>query len=974
MEEDIKTQSRSDLGFLAAITAILLVAIAILIGTGNRYGSAVDWASQHSVLPDVFRQHFYQTGELMPDFLPEIGAGQNAFNFAYYGMMNPVILPSYLLPWVSMVTYVEVVSVLLLISSVWLFHAWLRGIKRHGSELGTSLSDTAIRFATALFAFATPLLYHSHKQVVYVAYIPFLLLGLMGVDRYFLKRRGDLLACMVTLLFLTSYLHAVPSVVVLTIYGVYRWWTLASPENASAVRVHRFLPTAIRFALHICAGIAAAGALLVPTLLAVMAGRSPNVEGEESLISLLLPEFPMHEALYAGYGLGMTAIVLYAALSLLFRSSKEEKPRREKKEKPAASVIPKGDFEEEMRLLESYAEDGKLPEDFELPLDENKTVVEEKTVAFIGDKEVPAEELLEEEEPEENLPPAVTAPERFLAGSLLLVCVWPFARYILNGFLYSREKALIPFIPLAALLIAMWFTKEFRGKRDAKLQWLGRSFPANETGGIVWITFALAVAWAFFSGYYEETFLFTADWILLPVLIVLAHRKNTRILTVFTAAFALVVTVYYSTGDTLLTRKEASKLHSEAKAELFAQAYDADGEIARTYRSNDLSASKLAANAVYDSRYRTTGFYSSVYNRDYLEMVYGYLKLANPTVNDISLSPQSDWTFQTLMGVRYILTDRTEIDVWNNEKVELPSGYVPVASKGDFTVARSEDAYAMAFLPDAKMSFEQYLSLTPVQRRIALLRYAVVQEDLPEVSLADDGVEPELMKSDLRFDVSGGSEDLLMFPTLKGKTWQVYLGGDMSDYLWFVETRLLQMREHRTEAIVQNIANTLSGTNNARPNGNYNFLFAVSSANDSFLLVELPNQGDVWYEPFSVSRVPMESLRALRKHVTMATDIRVDADGTLSGRISAKEAGTMIITYPWADGFTVTVDGQRVSAFIADGGLIGCDVPAGEHEFCVTFRATGHRFGNVVSILGLLALAGIVIVPAVWRRREVPRE
>ncbi len=959
MEEDIRDQSRGSLWFPAAVTAVLLIAIACLMGTKYRYGSAVDWASQHSVLPDVFRQHFYQTGELMPDFLPEIGAGQNAFNFAYYGMMNPVILPSYLLPWVSMVTYVEVVSVLLLMASVWLFYAWLRFLKKHESELGTGLSDAAIRFATVLFAFATPLLYHSHKQVVYVAYIPFLLLALLGVDRYFLKRRGGLLACMVALLFLTSYLHAVPSTVVITIYGVYRWWTLRIRKNESTVPVRRFVPAAIRFALHICAGIAAAGALLVPAFVAVSQGRSQALGEEESLISLLLPEFPMHEALYAGYGLGMTAIVLFAALSLLFRSVKEEKPRR------ARAKVP-----------ESLYDAGE------------ETVTEETTVVYDGDKvvEVTAGEIAEEsvesaeesetaeETPAEKLPPAVTAPERFLAGSLLLVCVWPFARYLLNGFLYSREKALIPFVPLAALLIAVWYTKEFRGKKDEKLNWLGRSFPAKETGYILGFTLVTAVAWAFFSGYYEETFLFAADWILLPMLIVLAHRKNPRVLTITTAVIALTATVYYSAGDALLTREEASKLHSETKAELFAQAYDADGEIARTYRSNDLSASKLAANAVYDSRFRTTGFYSSVYNRDYLSMVYDRLKLANPAVNDISFSPQSDWTFQTLMGVRYILTDREEIDIWNDLKVELPSGYVPVAAKDGFTVARSEDAYAMAFLPDAKMSFSQYLSLTPAQRRIALLRYAVVSEELPVVSLADDGVEPELMKSDLRFDVSQITSDPLLNPLRSGRTWLVYLGEDMKDYLWFVETKVPVMRKTRTTAIVQDIGNALSGTENARPNGNYEFLFAVTSANDAFLRVELPEQGEVWYEPFAISRVPMESLRALRKHVTMATDIRVDADGTLSGRIAATEAGTMIITYPWADGFTVTVDGQRITPYPADDGLIGCDIPAGEHSFCVTFRATGHRFGNIVSILGLLALAGIIFVPVIRSRREIPAE
>lgn len=55
------------------------------------FGAKVDWISQHSVLPDYFRQQFYDTGELFPEFAANIGGGQNIYHFAYYGLYLSLI-------------------------------------------------------------------------------------------------------------------------------------------------------------------------------------------------------------------------------------------------------------------------------------------------------------------------------------------------------------------------------------------------------------------------------------------------------------------------------------------------------------------------------------------------------------------------------------------------------------------------------------------------------------------------------------------------------------------------------------------------------------------------------------------------------------------------------------------------------------------------------------------------------------------
>ena len=100
-----------------------LIVIIIMTGRGNLYGSSIDWVNQHSVFPEYFRNLFYETKRFLPNLALNIGAGQNIFNFAYYGFLSPIILLSYLMPFVSMTTFIISCSIILyLISAVLVYY------------------------------------------------------------------------------------------------------------------------------------------------------------------------------------------------------------------------------------------------------------------------------------------------------------------------------------------------------------------------------------------------------------------------------------------------------------------------------------------------------------------------------------------------------------------------------------------------------------------------------------------------------------------------------------------------------------------------------------------------------------------------------------------------------------------------------------------------------------------------------------
>jgi len=80
---------------ITCLSLLYLFIVLIITHGENMYGSVVDWSIQHYSIPEYFRTLFYDTHNLFPQFAPNLGGGQNIFYFAYYGLLSPIILLSY---------------------------------------------------------------------------------------------------------------------------------------------------------------------------------------------------------------------------------------------------------------------------------------------------------------------------------------------------------------------------------------------------------------------------------------------------------------------------------------------------------------------------------------------------------------------------------------------------------------------------------------------------------------------------------------------------------------------------------------------------------------------------------------------------------------------------------------------------------------------------------------------------------------
>lgn len=293
------------------LTGLTLFFCRMFVGRYGIFGAKVDWLSQHSVLPDYFRQQFYATGKFFPEFAANLGGGQNIYHFAYYGLYSPLILPSYLLPFVKMSDYIMAVSITGLTASVLLFYYWLKSRK---TDAGTAF------ILSLMFLLAGPMIGQYSGQIMFVNYMPFLCLALIGVDRYFEQEKSGLFTVSVFLMIMTSFYFSIGGMLSLVLYGLHRYF---EQREGNRVAVRSFLRDGLRFVRSMILAVLMSGFFLVPTALALTGGRSK--EQNTSFASFFIPQITVERFAYSIYGIGLTTLVITVLLTgLLYRKVYEK--------------------------------------------------------------------------------------------------------------------------------------------------------------------------------------------------------------------------------------------------------------------------------------------------------------------------------------------------------------------------------------------------------------------------------------------------------------------------------------------------------------------------------------------------------------------------------------------------------------------------------------------------------------------------
>lgn len=439
---------------------------------------------------------------------------------------------------------------------------------------------------------------------------------------------------------------------------------------------------------------------------------------------------------------------------------------------------------------------------------------------------------------------------------------------------------------------------------------------------------------------------FAFDLVIMLVFIYIYYKNsNAFFLYLPPIIIAGIVCIVANFQDDLLDKKYFKELYADDKWDVIQEVLDNDDSF---YRSNDLVETKSTNNMIYHPNFNQTGCYSSAFNRHYVHLCNYDLNLANPTVNDISLTNTNDIFFQTLMGVKYILTT-----------YKAPVGYELVKTQANYNVYKNENVYSLGFATNNLMGLDEFKMLSPEDKQLALLKYIVVDKDLPNVYSSP--LQPVNLAIDMK-SLFDKDTDGFYHVNQKKENKKLVLETDttLNDDIYVVNTKIKQRERKRATIRINGIQNSLSGRNNAYPNNNFNFKFVVSDAHPCNKLNLTIVEGDYRLSDFSSSKVSYDTVKEMGQSLDMMTDIEIESDNIIKGSINVKSDGYFTATIPYDKGFTIYVDGKKQDYQLTDNSFIGFEISAGKHDIVFEYTAPLAKEGRIVSLIGLLILIFII--------------
>lgn len=903
------------------------------------FGSSIDWISQHSTLADYFRKRFYATGNLFPDFAWNLGGGQNIYHFAYYGLLSPTMLLSYLFPFIPMDLWVMGSSALLYAADAVLFYQW---ISKKGLHYGNCL------FTSLFFTCSTALLYHSYNQLMFVNYMPFLLLALLGVDRHFQKRKSGLLILSVLGMILTSFYFSVGGLLALTAYAVTEYFKYyvgnasdaakeekrneprekngAAGKNQkacekaagyieTAMAVRDFFRAAIRFALPVLAGILLSGILLIPSAAALFGGSSGGRGSAEGGIAGLFtdpamwkPQFLILRLCYTPYGIGLSS---FAAIALFGR------------------ILGKSWFREKQLSL-------------------------------------------------------------FLLG---FFCI-PIFGYLLNGGLYSKDKVFIPFLPVLCAEVGLYVENQFIRKRECGKNWSAGRFAWKamaELREFLPYLIVLFLMWnakqeTYFDKYWHLGMLDVICaavcylvWRWFPAKKLLRGRALPFLPLIFSTVILLFtgkvinqeknVMIPYETYDSLTDEKIAEAIR-EIRAE--------DPGWYRIEQYGDGGQNIANVNRIWDIGQNISTIYSSAYNTEYKKFRDETYGINEAFRNRMMQTVSDDPLFWQLMGVKYILADTQ------------PEGYELYRNYGTFQVYRAVSAAPIACVADQVVSESEYKSLGYPQNQELLETTAVIPDrerwaesldgsrENADSDTNSDSIkslfhsrfqkaELEIPETDQEGLCIQKTSDGYEIETKKSVTVSAQLpdaaeGATLLAVSFDVDN---QKASHDMFVRINGQTNRLTGINHTYANENTEFHYLVTMREDGTASLRLGKGHYILKNlgAWTGTAQPLEKVERLyQQKLTLigGTTKTYGGDG-ISGVVSVEKDGYLITSIPYDENFVLKVDGRKTNLFRVNTSFLGARIPAGEHQIVLEYHAPGRTAGILCSLLGVLLALAVVI-------------
>lgn len=873
-------------------------------------GSQIDWISQHTVLAEYFRQRFYSTHEFFPQFASELGGGQNIYNFAYYGLYSPLVLLSYAFPFLSMEVWFQIMGILTHTADGVLCFFWLnRHLKKPYSICG----------AMVLMC-SSAVVYHTYAQVMFVDYLPFLLLMLIGVDTC-RKTKGKVLLIIGAMgTVLTSFYFAPAAFTAVGIYVLCGTKIESTGKGTGRLKsVLFFLKDCLWQLFPVFYGIVLSAFYLCPVLCTLAGGRSGGKDIQAA--DLFVPDVMVGKYLYKPYGLGMTAIAVMAVCMWIIRGRKIGKERWK------------------------------------------------------------------------------------LALLLAVIFLLPVFPWLLNGGLYARSKAFLPFLPLVCFLTASFLetlsdqNQIFSGKQ------LLTCFAA---AGAVLLYGAVGS-----SG--EEQLLLVLDLVMSGVgllftgtgLSSLFMSRGRQVKSKWldrpdglTAILTLMMVLAVSIGTAVLSRDTHTEraliqeLHDPGVRIAAETILSEESYAVRMEVRGDREYEKANQNRILTAGQNLTTCYSSVENPWYTRFRQA-IGLEKSTRNRLMLDAQRNPLFLRFMGVKYLIGGDCP-EGWTEVSLsgEAENQKEKVSAGGQPRVYRQEKAAPLFYLTAQTMGEKAFQNLTWQEKQIDLLEYAIVPEQKEssqeKAGMENAGKDAEASLSECGVTFAGTeSSDKTVSYTEAGKlrirlkkaaAGRIFMERETQkgEYL-FLSFRVKNNQSGKDVSVTVNgTKNKLSSihTDYATGDDTFHYVFALPEGTKELSVIY--GSGDYELEDISclTGSVDENRNRSLYQNPVQLT--QSSSGNGYEGLVQADDSGWLVTSLPYDENFHITVDGKEIQPERVNTAFLGVCIQEGNHQVKIWYESAGSQAGLLLSgvavVVGGIGIFLRILLRTTGQRRKARQE
>jgi uncharacterized membrane protein YfhO len=523
--------------------------------------------------------------------------------------------------------------------------------------------------------------------------------------------------------------------------------------------------------------------------------------------------------------------------------------------------------------------------------------------------------------------------KKFLSISMFTIITLPIFMYVLNGMLYLRAKVFIPLSPLVVLLIASFLT-DVENKRVPK---------ANFMESILIIVMLSLI----FN--YDDVY-FLVDLLLTMIALVITITKNNKVLYATLIAIALISNITVNCNDNYVSTKTYKSLTSNQINDLIKDVNRKDKTFYRM--DNIIGDTSLTVNKIYNINYYQTSIYSSTYNSYYKDFYDNVINNAIPYRNDLLKASTNNIMFETLMGIKYIVSD----------SINVPIGYTKVSGDDKIGIYKNNNIFPLGYSTNSLIS-NKNSKLDYPYRSEALLNSIIVDKDVAE------NYTPSLEKLNLSYEYKGNLNITktnlgYIVDTKKNESITLNLNNPINNKILFIKFKLDKAPNCSNGDIsitINNISNKLTCKQWLYFNNNHDFEYTISSPNTIDKLIIDFSKGH-----FEISNIELYTLdyEKVLESVSKIDKFIVDTNKTkgnvIEGKINVKNDGYFATTIPYDKGYKVYLDNKKVDYEKVNTAFIGFPIVKGNHHIKMVYTSPGYNVGLLGSIVGLLLFIGLV--------------